>query len=387
MDFDWINAHLGDDTSALRLKFGKEHADDILQIEMRRKHASKFSETLKNNPRFIFPTSLAAEQSTSDLLALYHASLLKPGCTVADLTSGMGIDAMAFSGVAARVVAVERDPVIADSLRANARSLSNLTVVNDDCRNFLKSCCRFDVMFIDPARRNASGGRVYALADCEPDVVDLLPAVRQKSSSLIVKASPMLDITHSVGELAPYVARVITLGTTTECKELDLICDFNRSTANEPLIQAVTLAPGFISEFSFYPSREAAAKARFGVPVEGNFIFDPFPAVMKAAPFRLLGEKFNLEKLGSNTHLWFADRPVEDFPGTVWRVVEVLPFMSKHIKRYASRFPKVSVTARNFDISSDALRSKLKVSDGPLRLFAVNAFDGRKLLITCERYE
>ena len=104
---------------------------------------------------------------------------------------------------------------------------------------------------------------------------------------------------------------------------------------------------------------------------------------MKAAPLKILGERFGLKKLAPNTHLWTSAEAVGGFPGRTFMVVEALPYMSKHIKRYASRYPKVSVTARNFDMSSDALRAKLRVADGPLRLFAVSN-PPQKLLLTCQ---
>ena len=388
-DFGWINLHISDNPSKLRLKYGAERAFDILQIEMRRRHASKFAETFAGNPEFVFPNSLSAEQATSDRLADFHFSLIDPGANVADLTAGLGIDAMALAKVAGSVVAVEHDPEVAAALRYNSRRLTNFTVIEDDCRHLLQSWVkearRFDAIFIDPARRDTNGGRVFALKDCEPDVVAMLPVMAEVTDRIIVKASPMLDITHTVNALSPFVEEVVVLGTTTECKELDLLCNLKKRKNSQPEIRAVTVGSDFQSEFDFTRSEETQATPIFGVPKVEDFILNPYPAVMKAAPVRLLGQSFGVKKIGSNTHLWFSEKPAENFPGTAFRVLEVLPYMSKHIKRYAERWPRTGVTARNFDISSENLRAKLKVTDGPLRLFAVNAFDGRKLLITCEK--
>lgn len=385
-DFQWISLHLNDDTSRLRLKYGKEHADDILQIEMRRKHAAKFRQLLARRPGFIFPAALAAEQATSDRLALFHATLIGRGDRVADLTAGLGVDAIALASVASEVTAVEQNPLLASVLKKNTADMPNFNVVEGDCRDFIKDSVTFDDVFIDPARRAPDGSRIFALAQCEPDVVEMMPRIMQIAPRAIVKASPMLDITRSVDELSPYACRAIALGTPTECKELDLVCLREPDTENgDTLIRAVTLGPDTESEFTFRRSEEENASAQFGVPSAGQYILDPYPAVMKAGPFRLLGQRFGVRKIGSNTHLWFSGTPVDGFPGTAYRIIEVLPYMSKHIKRYSSRFPRVAVTARNFDITSDALRAKLGVSEGDLRLFAVNAFDGRKLLVTCEK--
>lgn len=385
MDFSWIEQHAGDDAAKLRLKYGHERADEILQIECRRKYDAKLAETLAANPRFVFPTALSGEQSTSDRLARFHAALTGHGERAADLTAGLGIDAMAIAANAAGVVAVERDAAVAEALRLNSAATGNLTVVNGDCREVVKQWAekgeRFGCIFIDPARRAADGGRVYALDQCEPDVVAMLPELRKITDRLVIKASPMLDITHTLG-LLPDAAEAIVLGTPTECKELDIVCDF-KTAATEPTIRAVTLGQGFESVFEFTRSQEAAATFRQGVPKEGDYVYDPYPAVMKAAPMKLLAERFGVEKLSANTHLWTSSRLAAGFPGRVFMAVEVLPYMSKHIKRYASRYPRVSVTTRNFDMAADALRSKLGVRDGALRLFAAST-PSQKYLITCE---
>lgn len=388
--FQWIEAHKEDDVSRLRLKYGRERADEILQIECRRKYASKLGDVLHRDPEFIFPTALSGEQATSCRLAHFHASMVKPGDKVVDLTSGLGIDVMAMAhrvGEMGHVIAVERDENVADALRHNARDISNIEVITSDCRTLVdvwaQEGMKFDWVFIDPARRAADGGRVFALDQCEPNVVAMLPVLSKISKKLIIKASPMLDISHTVG-LLPQAEKVITLGSTTECKELDVICDFARAEGRAPEIEAVTLGDGLDSRFEFTRLQEAEAKPDFGLPTVGGYVYDPYPAVMKAAPFNLLSQRFGLKKLAANTQLWCSETLVEKFPGRAYRVLEILPYMSKHIKRYASRYPKIGVTARNFDISSDALRAKLAVKDGPMQLFAVTAFNSQKLLITTE---
>lgn len=386
--FQWIDAHKNDDVAKLRLKYGASRSFEILQIECRRKYASKLSETLRDTPEFIFPTALSGEQSTSDSLAKYHASLIKQGDRIADLTAGLGIDAMAMakkSGEAGHVVCVERDENVADALRHNAVTYTNIEVINSDCRTLLdiwaKEGMVFDVVFIDPARRAADGGRVFALNQCEPDVVEMMPLLKKITKKLIVKASPMLDIAHTLN-LVPTASQLIVLGTTVECKELDIICDFTHESPTSTEIKAVTIGKGVHNTYIFTRAEEVAATPQFGLPKADGYIYDPYPAIMKAAPFKLLctGEA---KAIGPNTHLWYSDSPVQHFPGREYKILEILPYMSKHIKRYAVRYPKISVTARNFDMNSDTLRAKLKVKDGPNRLFAVTSYNGQKLMITC----
>lgn len=386
--YSWISAHASEDPARLRLKYGRDRAQEILQIDCRRKYSAKLCDTLAADQEFIFPTALSGEQSTSDRLARFHAEMIPDGATVIDLTAGLGIDAMTMARLGAdSVVAVERDAEVADALRHNSRNLNNFTVITGDCneiaRHLVTEGRHFDYAFIDPARRAGDGSRVFALSDCEPDVTAMLSTLRSLAGNLIVKASPMLDITDTAERL-PGTVEVITLGTSTECKELDIRVDLDSETTDGYIIKAVTLGDGLESVFTFTRAEEASAIAEFGEPKAGDTVYEPYPAVMKAAPFKLLGERFGLKKAGPNTHLWFSDNEVPDFPGRALRVVEVLPYMSKHIKRYASRYPRVGVTTRNFDTGADALRAKLGVKDGPMRLFAITTFNSRKLMITCE---
>lgn len=383
-NYKWIEQHLCDDTSALRLKYGKTHPFDILQIECRRRFGAKLADTLHENPRFLFPTPLSGEQATSSALARFHASLINSGDNVADFTAGLGIDAMAMAAVASRVTAVERDPLVAEALKVNTSTADNITVVCDDCRDFAEVCAdagtTYDCIFIDPARREADGSRAYALDRCEPSVTEMLPTLARLTPKLIIKASPMLDISHTLS-LLPHVSRIIALGTTTECKELDIVCLFDVST-EEAEVSAVTVTPTSTEIFSFSRRDEAAATVEYGLPKVGDTVYDPYPAVMKSGAMKLTGQRFGLKKLAPNTHLWFSEQKVEDFPGHAFRVTEVLPYASRNIKRYASAHPRVSVSARNFDMTSETLRKRLGVSDGPDRLFGVTAADGNRYLIT-----
>ncbi len=380
----WVRAHASEDPAALRLKWAGKPlpfpADvAILQIESRQRHGKKLSATLERNPDFIFPTALSGEQCTSDALAAYHASLTEGARTAVDLTAGLGIDAMAIAATGAEVTAVERDPAVADALRMNAPSIH---VINDDCRRFVAEYAgpRFDIAFIDPARRSATGGRVYSLADCEPDVVSMLPELRRICKTLIVKMSPMLDINHTLA-LLPGTSRLIALGTATECKELVAVVPFEEP-ADVPLITAATAEADLIS---FTLPEEAAAQASYGMPKAGMWVYEPLPPVMKAAPFNLLCQRYATQALAPNTHVYISDEPRPDFPGRARRIVEVLPYSSGVLKRFASRWPKADVAERNFSVGAAEVARKLKVRPGESpRVLAVTAVGGEKLLIVAE---
>lgn len=391
--FDWVEQHRNDDPSALRLKMrgklvgGLDAGIAILQIECRRKYAAKFAQTLADDPHFYFPGAINAEQATSDRLAAWHASLINPGDRVADLTAGLGIDIMHLARKASKALAVERQLEVADALRFNAANsgINNLEVVCTDCCDILHQteADSFDCLFIDPARRADDGSRVFALSDCKPDLTQLQARMLEVAPRYIAKLSPMLDISHLAGEL-PQASRIIALGTTTECKELIAVVE--RGYSGPLSIEAVTLLPdGGERSFVFTADEERAAEVTYGMPKAGDILFEPWPSLMKAAPLKLIAQRFGLSKLAANTQIYFAKKEAvatADLPGNCLDIIDVVPYSSSEIKRFARRWPKVSVTARNFGLSADALRKKLGVRDGgPVRVFAVSDPKGQRSLI------
>lgn len=389
--FNWIRQHANDDPTRLRLKFrdktvaGTDASTAILQIECRHKYAAKFAQTLTDDPDFYFPGAINAEQATSDRLAHFHALLAAPASAAVDLTAGLGIDAMHLARVCSRVTAIERQPEVAEALAFNASEsgLLNLTVICADCCDWIAGAApdTADCLFIDPARRAADGSRVFALRDCLPDITSLQERMLCVAPRFIAKLSPMLDISHLTSQIM-HVRSILSVGTTTECKELVVIAE--RGYEGEPLIMACCLTNDGDYRMVFTASEERDATAVYGIPAVGDVLFEPWPPVMKAAPQKLLSQRYGLIKIAANTHLYFTQNHQETLalPGNYLNIIEVLPYSSSVIKRFARRWPKASVTARNFGLSSDELRRKLGIRDGgDVRVFGVSDSQGGRQLI------
>lgn len=392
MDFwKFVDDNINEDVMKLRLKYHNPTLSlpfdvdaAITQIECRRKFGKKLPETLARNPRFVFPDLLSGEQSTSDLLARYHASLVADGEHVIDLTAGLGIDCLHFAEKTAHLTAIEINPLKAEALKLNSEG--KIHVACADCREYLDTYDgpAYDTAFIDPARRATDGSRVYALEQCEPDVTAMLPGIFRISRKLIVKMSPMLDITRTAEELQS-VRRMIALGTRAECKELIAVCDRADDASQPMIIEAVTLmSDGGHAAFTFSRNEALLSVPTYAEPKVGGYLYEPYPAVMKAGPFRLLSERFGVDKLSSNTHLYTSELPVSGFPGEVSVIKDVLPYSSAVIKRLRKRYPKINVAARNFDIQAEAVKKKLGVKDGgDLKITATRT--DRPILIVTER--
>ncbi len=388
--WQWVSEHIADDPVKLRLAWhGREPwiNDAVRQIECRRKYRRKLAAEVAM-PRFYFPTSLSGEQSTGDALASLHAGMIPEDAeSLIDLTSGLGIDVMAVARMRnlGHITAVEHDSILAQALRHNSTVMGcDVDVVCADCRDYVKTLSdnAFDVAFIDPARRDAKGGRVYGLSDCEPDVVAMLSDIRSKMDTLIVKMSPMLDVTQTLRDL-PGVTDLWALGTSTECKELVVKCDLRSGAeVGEPLIHAVTPE----GEFMFTRSEEAEAEVDYGEPEAGGWLYEPWPAVMKVAPWRLLSSRYGALRLHQNTNLYYSPDPIPDFPGDGRRVIEVLPFASSVLKQLPRRYQTMEVAVRNFPMTADVLAKKLHARQGAhaIRLIATTVTPHNSILIVLE---
>ncbi len=380
--WQWVDCHIDDDPVKLRLKWqGKLPWANlaILQIECRRKSRKKLAEEL-TCPTLFFPTALSAEQCTSDILADFHASLIRPGDTLLDLTCGLGIDVYHAACRASEVTAVDMNPEITEAVIHNAAALGhdNITAVTADCREFIKNTDKhYDIVFIDPARRGTNGERIYRLADCSPDVTSMLGDIAAVSNRLIIKASPMLDITQVLREL-PDTTDIYVTGTSTECKEIVADITFDNRHSSEPVIHVMTP----LYDFSFTQSEEASATPDYDLPAAGEYLYEPGAAVMTAAPFRLLSQCYGLKKLHPNTHLYHSAARITDFPGDTWHIDRVADFSSHEIKAIARQHDRLNIATRNFDMSADTLRKKLKVKDGGTqRLIAATLADNSKAML------
>lgn len=394
----FINANATADVAALRLRYaGKKLPFDLdtalTQIECRRKFGKKLASTLAAFPDFRFPSVLSGEQASSDILAAFHASLIPENTDAIDLTAGLGIDAMHMAARAASVIAVERNPQLVEAISYNAQGLhiGNLKAVEGDCREvietFINDGRHFGIAFIDPARRAADGSRLFALADCEPDIISLMPRLCRLCDRLVIKASPMLDISNVISALTPAPVSVIACGTPSECKELVIVIDTG-SSASETIIKAVTLTPAGAEIFSFTRTGElSAGLPEPAHPVKaGDYIFEPSPCVMKAGPFALLAQRYNLNIFTANTRLFYAPSPVEGFPGNTFRIEAVLPYASKVIKRFSRQWPRAEIAVRNFGISAEELRKRLGVNEGgAVRVYGITGPRSERMLLVCAR--
>ncbi len=375
-----------------------------------------------DTPGVEFPTRLATEQCSSAATADYKSALVRrisPGCRLLlDLTGGLGVDCAAFSKVSERVAYNEMDPVLEAAAERNFARLG-ISNVSFSCVEATEETLPAltaegpDIIFLDPARRSGSGRKVFLLEDCSPDVLRLKAGLLAAAPDILVKLSPMADISMVCKRLGPEVRELHVVGADGECKEIlawlqrdwsgeaTIVADGLRFTAKEEAEALPRLLPTPASIYN--TTRNVTDNPVSGLSKENSpdvlspntFLFEPAPVLLKAGCFNLLCERLNLYKLGVSTHLYFTDSPSDipsnipsDIPsnilaryGKLFRITGLLPFSNSSIKALGKSQPRCGVTARNLPVSSDSLASRLwpsapkgaRATDDDAHIFAFTA--------------
>jgi len=340
--------------------FARITAGEIAQqIEARKKAKSKLPTWYKTQ-NIYFPPSLNLEQTSSEITAKYKASLIH-GDQLIDLTGGFGIDCFFFSFAVNQVTHAELNEELSQIASHNFKQLSpqnHLNFVTGDSLAFLKNSQKnYDWIFIDPARRDSHGGKIFRLQDCEPDVLSYFDLLLEKSKHILIKTAPLLDIQLGIKELS-LVKEIHVVAVNNEVKELLWHIDKNY---NETKVKVI--CKNFNKEktetFEAYLDEETHAEAEYSSPLE--YIYEPNVSILKAGFFQLLSEKLHIHKLAQHSHLYTSQELIS-FPGRHFKVMDTYLFTKKAMKAWQQQ--KANITTRNFPISVEHIRKKFKIKDG-----------------------
>ncbi|MDR7132071.1 hypothetical protein J2X69_004437 [Algoriphagus sp. 4150] len=359
----FVQDHLTEDPALLLFRHqGKTDFDlkaAVQQISARQKAAKKLP-SWSSNSQLIFPASISLEQSSSELTAEFKAKG-RNGQLIIDLTGGFGVDSYFLSKAYDKAIYCEQQEELAEIVAHNLEILtpSKFTIATGDGLAFLAQTEQhFDLIYADPARRGKGNQKLYKLQDCEPDVVGSWEMMKNKTDSILLKVSPMLDISQALSEL-PDIRKVQVISIKNEVKEL--LLHWRKSSSESPVtIEAIDLG---VSEtcFSFEQNEEERTNPTFG-EVE-KYLIEPFSAILKTGAFKIFGERYGLTKLDPNSHLYTSSEVPEEIPARIFKVIrEVQPKKAEIKKLFPSG--KVNVITRNFATGSEVLKKKLGVKDG-----------------------
>ena len=336
-----------------------------------------------------YPVRLSCEQCSSEATARYKAAIIrqlgKKQDILIDLTGGYGVDTYFLSEQTAQAHYVERNEELCRIAQHNFQIANKpIHVHNTSAEDFLAQYSMAGsvssdvkkevVVYLDPARRDAHGGKVFRIEDCEPNVIKLLPSLRAISSTILIKFSPMLDITSALQSLGnEWDVHVVALHN--EVKEIIFVTGNNR-------IHAVNILHEGNDQFSFTRSEEKSALCAMADCI-CEYIYEPNAAIIKAGAFRLVSERYQLHKLDHNTHLYTADQLTENFPGRVWKVIAQPIKNQRDIA--ALGIQRAAILTRNYPLTPEELRKKFKVQESDSHFLIGARIATKPTLILAER--
>jgi hypothetical protein len=378
---EFINDNLNSDISKILLKgtsFKSVTTKEIVvQIEAKKKCKKKLP-TWFSTTNIYYPKKLNIEQTSSEITADYKAKLIK-GNTIIDLTGGFGIDSYYFSKYFKNVTHCEINSTLSGIVEHNYKQLGieNIHTIHSDGIEYLKNSTQtFDCIYVDPSRRHNSKGKVFFLKDCLPNVTEYLGLLFSQTNNIIIKTSPLLDISVGLSELK-FVKEIHVVAINNEVKELlwFLELGFNRETQ----IKTINIKNAINEKFSFLLNEESLTKIKYTLPQ--SYLYEPNAAILKSGAFNSLANKFNIYKLHKHSHLYTSNNLFE-FPGRVFKIEKTLPYNKKLLKK--EDITKANISIRNFPETVQQIRKKLNIKDGGIKylFFTTNNQNEKIVLLT-----
>jgi hypothetical protein len=330
-----------------------------------------------------YPVRLSCEQCSSEITARYKAGLTtKSGeySRLVDLTGGYGVDMYFMSEYVAEAHYIERNEELCRIAKHNFELTRPYVVVhNSSAEEFLAEYKDLEdtLIYLDPARRDTHGGKVFRIEDCVPNVITLLPILKQ-AKKVVIKLSPMLDITAALRSLdMSFDVHIVAVKN--EVKEVLLV-----QAEGEGKIYATNILDDQTQQvFCFLADEEKLSECLIyhkewsHLIDKGAYIYEPNAAIIKSGAYKLIGERYGLCKMGVSTHLYLSKDYVADFPGRVWEIVETNIKEAKGIN--------ANVMTRNYPITADQLRKKLKVKDSDTHTIIGARLGDKPTLFLCKR--
>lgn len=344
----------------------------------------------------IFPPHLSMEQCSSEPTAQYKLNLaMEWACQVGhasrmtDLTGGFGVDFSFTSCAFAAATYVERNEQLCHIVEHNLPllGLDNATVVCADATEYLSTVEPQTMIFLDPARRDEHGAKTVMLADCTPDVVQLLPKLLEKSRFTMLKLSPMLDWHKAVDDLQGTVREVHIVSVGGECKELLLVLSTVVESELKVYCADLSTASDTSSLFVYTPGSSApVANSKLKIQ-NSKFVHEPNASIMKAGCFDELAAAYGVSPVSRNSHLFLSDEPIEGFPGRSFVVERVTTMNKGELRKALVGIEKANIATRNFPLTVAELRKRLKIKDGgDVYIFATTTAEGEHLLLISRKY-
>jgi len=348
-----------------------------IQINGLRLAKSKIPEWTKID-RIIYPERVSIEQCSSSFSAKFKSKLVK-GSTALDLTGGFGVDAHFLSQNFDQLYYVEKERKLANIAEHNFKLLQDKNVfvsISSAEETLNRTKRRYDLIYLDPSRRDVIGNKVFNFKSCEPDITLILDQLVEMAEHVLIKAAPFLDIKKAIKDLRG-VERIWVLSVKNECKELLFL---KGKDSQDPSVETINLLPdGSEEKFKFKYSEEMN-----WIPAFGNFglyIYEPNASILKAGAFRIIIKEFNLKKIAQDSHFYTSDQLHQYFPGRIFEIIKEI-----NANELADIKENINVICRNYHLSSSEVIKKYKIkSDGEKYVLLTRDNNATGRIMLCSR--
>jgi 16S rRNA G966 N2-methylase RsmD len=379
---NYIDEHLNSDVSKILFKgtnFQSVSTPEVVEQIAAKKKSKEKLPTWFSTKNIYYPNKLNIEQTSSETTAKYKADLIS-GSSIIDLTGGFGVDSYYFSKKASQVVHCEINKNLSEIASHNFKLLeaSNIETIAENGIDYLmKSDQNFDCIYIDPSRRNDAKGKVFLLKDCLPNVPENIEFLFEKSTVILIKNSPILDITSAINELK-YVKEIHVVAVHNEVKELLYILEKNYKNSIE--IKTINILKNKNQLFDF--KLDTDKNSTFSLVKK--YVYEPNASIMKSGGFNEVSAQFKIDKLHQNSHLYTSEKLI-NFPGRRFEVLHTIPFDKKQLKKLIPS-GKANITTRNFPQTVAQIRKKTGLKDGgEIYLFFTTDINNKHLVIVCQK--
>lgn len=392
---EYIQLHKDDNIRKLALTTGKEIGIDasfaLDQIAGRQKARTKLPAWAATDG-IVYPPAISMEQCSGETAAEYKTSVLKrltdketSKCILTDLTGGFGVDFSYMARTTSKAVYVEQQQHLCDIVAKNLNLLGiiNSSVICANSVDYLNDMSPVTCIYIDPARRDTNGAKVYGIEDCSPDILKIKEQLMTKSRFVMIKLSPMLDVDAAIKVLGQdNIKEVHIVSVRNECKEIlivmqcDAPADITVYCVNDNDIFTYIYGNG---------SDNGSIIFSDNIPLRG-YLYEPNASIMKAGCFALLAERYGMKEIERNSHLFVSEQNIKSFPGRAFIINDVMTMNKKELRHKLDGITKANVAVRNFPMKAEELKKRLKLTDGgSVYLFGTTTKKGKHIIIRASK--
>lgn len=378
----FIVDNLKSDITKLILKgspFDEISAQELANQIVAKKKAEHKLPTWFSTKNIYYPPKISIEQTSSEITADYKSKLVS-GNSIIDITGGFGVDCYYFSKQFNTVFHCEINDELSTIVKHNYQQLkvNNCATFSGDGINFLKSTNQtFDCIYIDPSRRNDVKGKVFLLKDCLPNVPENIDFLLTKTNQILLKNSPILDISSAISELK-FVKEIHVIAIKNEVKEVLFLLEKNYDKVIK--IKTINIINEDSQKFEFDFNEEVTSN--YAEPL--TYLYEPNAAILKSGAFHQIASQLNLFKIHQHSHLYTSENLI-DFPGRCFKILTILNYDKKKIKKLIPD-KKANITIRNFPKTVAQIRKETNLNDGGnTYLFFTTNLQNKLICILCSK--